>query len=133
MPNSLRSSDLKISPFNPIETNQTATRAPSISRFAPNFTQILIRLYHTMMKMYVIIRQHFVKICKIINFQHNMQEFVILYFGQFIDYQNSFDNFWSRGPRASGHAAVYACCCRGMLVKACDYVTHCSSRNTQPL
>ena len=38
-----------------------------------------------MMKMYVIIRQHFVKICKIVSFQHNMQEFVILYFGQFMD------------------------------------------------
>ena len=115
MPNSFRSSDslkvrmvclvqimsfeedLKISPFNPIETNQTATRAPSIGRFAPNFTQILIRPYHTMMNIYVIIRQHFVKICKIVCFQHNMQEFVILYFGQFMDYQNSFNNFLSGG------------------------------------
>ena len=38
--------DLKISPFNPIKTNQTATRAPSIGRFAPNFTQILIRTHN---------------------------------------------------------------------------------------
>ena len=49
------------------------------------------------MKMYVIIRHHFVKICKIVCFQHNIEELVILYFGQFMDDQNSFDNFFSGG------------------------------------
>ena len=88
--------DLKISPFNPIETNQTATRAPSIGRFAPNFTQSLIRPYHTIMNIYVIITQYFVKIFKIVCFQHNKQEFVILYFGQFSGYQNSFNYIFVR-------------------------------------
>ena len=99
--------DLKISPFNPIETNQTATRAPSFGRFTPNFTQILIRPYHTKTNIYVIIRQHFVKICKIICFQHNVQEFVILYFGQFMDHQNSFNEFLSGG---STDATCYVWC-----------------------
>ena len=32
---------------------------------------------------YMIIRQYFVKICEIVGFQHNMQEFVAVYFGLF--------------------------------------------------
>ena len=42
------------------------------------------------MSNYVIIRQYFVKMCKIVCFQQNIEEFVVLYFGHFMDYQNSF-------------------------------------------
>ena len=49
------------------------------------------------MNIYMIMSQYFVKMCKIVCFQHNMQEFVVLYFGRFKDYQNSFDNFLSGG------------------------------------
>ena len=49
------------------------------------------------MNIYMIIRQYFSKICKIVCFQHNVQECVVLYFVRFTDYQNSFDNFLSGG------------------------------------
>ena len=51
------------------------------------------------MSIYMIIRLYFVKICKIVCFQHNVQEFVVLYFAHFMDYQNSFDNFCQEGPQ----------------------------------
>ena len=49
------------------------------------------------MNIYMIMSQYFVKMCKIVCFQHNMQEFVVLYFARFMDYQNSFGNFLSGG------------------------------------
>ena len=43
-------------------------------------------------KTVVLIELCLVKICKSICFEHNVQEFIVLYFGRYLDYQNSFDN-----------------------------------------
>ena len=40
---------------------------------------------------------YLVKIRKTVCFEHNVQEFVVLFFGHLLAYQNSFDNFLSRG------------------------------------
>ena len=79
---------------------------PPIGRFAPNFTQTTIKPYCTIMNMYVIIRQYFVRISKITCFQCDMLEFVVLYFAHFMDYQNAFDNFLSGGS-TDGTCAVW--------------------------
>ena len=69
--------DLKISPFNSIDPNETATRAPSIGRFAPNIAQTLIRRGYTIGKNVLVIRMHLVKIRKSVCFEHNRQAFVL--------------------------------------------------------
>ena len=83
--------DLKVSPFTSIDTNQTDTRVPPIGRFTPNFAQTLIRQWNRIRNIFVTIGQYFVKICKTVCFDHNVQEIVVLYFGRFMDYQNRFD------------------------------------------
>ena len=79
----------------PIYSPFTIIRLWPERRFTPNLTQTIIGPYQSITNIYVIIRQYFVKICKIVCFQHNVQEIVVLYFGRFMDYQNSFDNFLS--------------------------------------
>ena len=58
-------------------------------------------------KSVVIMGLYLVEICKTVCFEHNVQKFVVLYFGHFLDYQNSFDNCSSGG---STHATYKVCC-----------------------
>ena len=48
-------------------------------------------------KSVVVIGMYLVKIRKTVCFEHNVQEFVVLYFGHLLVYQNSFDRFLSGG------------------------------------
>ena len=99
--------DLKSSPFISIHSKLTAARVPPMDRFAPNFAQTLIRPWHTIWKSVVVIGMYLVKIQKTVCFEHNVQEFVVLYFGPLLVYQDSFDNFLSGG---STHASRKVWC-----------------------
>ena len=59
------------------------------------------------MNIFVIIGQYLIKICKTVCLHHNVQEFVVLYLGHFMEYQNCFDNFLSG---VSTHATCNVWC-----------------------
>ena len=89
--------DLKIFQFASIHTSKTATRAPLMGWFEPNFAQTLIKQLNTFSKSVAVIRPYLVKLWKTVCFERNVQEFVALYFGRFLDYHNCFDTFLSGG------------------------------------
>ena len=76
-----------------------AIKAPSTGRFASNFAQMLIGPWNTINKSVesIGLGLYFVKIFKTVRFEHNVQEFVVLYFGCVLVFQNYFDDFLSGG------------------------------------